>query len=57
MVNINLNPELDEFWDKVSFQLPLLGKIARNYIWLSISSRAVERGFSAYNEIVLNILL
>ncbi|CAG8777692.1 20800_t:CDS:1, partial [Rhizophagus irregularis] len=43
-VNINLNliefSELNEFWDKVSLQLPLLEKIARNYIWLPISSCA-----------------
>jgi hypothetical protein len=55
-VNINLNliefSELDEFWDKVTLQLPLLEKIARNYIWLPISSCAVERSFSAYNKIL-----
>ncbi|GBC06716.1 hypothetical protein RclHR1_00700015 [Rhizophagus clarus] len=55
-VNINLNliefSELNEFWDKVSLQLPLLEKIARNYIWLPISSCAVERSFSAYNKIL-----
>ncbi|GES86793.1 transcription factor E2F6 isoform X1 [Rhizophagus clarus] len=55
-VNINLNliefSELNEFWDKVSLQLPLLEKIVRNYIWLPISSCAVERSFSAYNKIL-----
>ncbi|GET66536.1 zinc finger BED domain-containing protein RICESLEEPER 2-like [Rhizophagus irregularis DAOM 181602=DAOM 197198] len=55
-VNINLNliefSELNEFWDKVSLQLPLLEKIAQNYIWLPISSCAVERSFSAYNKIL-----
>ncbi|PKY55643.1 hypothetical protein RhiirA4_475247 [Rhizophagus irregularis] len=40
--------ELNEFWDKVSLQLPLLEKIARNYIWLPISFCAVEKKFSAY---------
>ena len=40
------------FWDKVSLQLPLLEKIARNYIWLPISSCAVERRFSVYNKIL-----
>ena len=55
-VNINLNliefSELNEFWDKVSLQLPLLEKIARKYIWLPISSCTVERSFSAYNKIL-----
>ncbi|RHZ57261.1 hypothetical protein Glove_391g13 [Diversispora epigaea] len=55
-ININLNTveftDLNEFWDKVSLQLPFLEKIARNYIWLPISSCAVERSFSAYNKIL-----
>jgi hypothetical protein len=53
-VNINLNlidfTELNEFWDKVSLQLPLLEKIARSHIWLPVFSCAVERSFSAYNK-------
>jgi hypothetical protein len=40
------------FWDKVSLQLSLLEKIVRNYIWLPISSCAVERRFSVYNKIL-----
>ena len=55
-ININLNTiefaDLNEFWDKVSLQLPILEKIARNYIWLPISSCAVERSFSVYNKIL-----
>lgn len=43
---------LDEFWNKVSYQLPLLSEIAFDYIWLPISSCSVERSFSAYNKIL-----
>ena len=55
-ININLNTiefaNLNEFWNKVSLQFPILEKIAHNYIWLPISSYAVERSFSAYNKIL-----
>ena len=43
---------LDKFWDKISTSLPLLNKIALIYIWLPISSCAVERSFSVYNNVL-----
>ena len=40
---------LNEFWLNKSNQLPILSKIALEYIWLPISSCIVERSFSMYN--------
>ena len=38
----------------MAIRLPILSQIAFNYIWLPISSCAVERSFSLYNTILDN---
>lgn len=54
--NLDLNlieyENLNEFWQKITPQLPLLSEIAFDYIWLPISSCAVECSFSSYNNIL-----
>ncbi|KAF0362928.1 transcription factor e2f6 [Gigaspora margarita] len=45
---------LAEFWEKISEELPELSKIAQEYIWLLISSCAIEQSFSNYNNILAN---
>jgi hypothetical protein len=45
---------LDVYWNSLAIRLPILFQIAFNYIWLPISSCAVERSFSLYNTILDN---
>lgn len=45
---------LDVYWNNLAIRLPILSQIAFNYIWLPISSCAVERSFSLYNTILDN---
>lgn len=44
--------DLNEYWLGLIQQLPLLSKIALDYIWLPISSCSVERSFSMYNSLL-----
>ena len=44
--------DLNEYWLGMMQQLPLLSKIALDYIWLPISSCSVERSFSMYNSLL-----
>ena len=39
---------LQDFWDNMSGRLPLLNKIAVNYIWMPVTSVDVEQSFSEY---------
>ena len=43
---------LDEYWMNLGDKLPILSKIALDYIWLPVSSFSVERSFSIYNNIL-----
>jgi len=48
--NENLDEiNLDDYWKNLSVSLPILSNIALDYIWLPISSCAVEHSFSLYN--------
>ena len=44
--------ELDQYWLSKETQLPILYKIAFDYIWLPVSSCSVERSFSMYNSLL-----
>ncbi len=44
--------DLEEYWMNLRDKLPILSKIALEYIWLPISSCSVERSFSIYNNIL-----
>jgi hypothetical protein len=44
--------DLHNYWVNLSKRLPILANIAIDYIWLPISSCAVERSFSFYNTIL-----
>ena len=44
--------ELDQYWLDKAAELPILSKIALDYIWLPISSCTVERSFSMYNSLL-----
>ncbi|RHZ86998.1 hypothetical protein Glove_41g190 [Diversispora epigaea] len=44
--------ELDQYWLNKASQLPILYKIAFDYIWLPVSSCSVERSFSMYNSLL-----
>ena len=44
--------DLNVFWMGMQFNLPILSKIALDYIWLLISSCSVERSFSLYNNLL-----
>jgi len=46
--------ELDVYWNNLATRLPILSQIAFDYIWLPISSCAVERRFSLYNTFLDN---
>jgi hypothetical protein len=48
----NNENDLDKYWNDLSNRLPNLSKIALDYIWLPISSCAVERSFSLYNTLL-----
>ena len=51
--NENLDEiNLDDYWKNLSVSLPILSNIALDYIWLPISSCAVERSFSLYNSLL-----
>ena len=51
--NENLDEtNLDNYWKNLSVRLPILSNIALDYIWLPISSCAVERSFSLYNSLL-----
>ena len=51
--NENLNEtNLDDYWKSLSVHLLILSSITLNYIWLPISSCAVERSFSLYNTLL-----
>lgn len=56
--NLDLNAvdftNLHNFWEKMVTTLPLLSEIAFDYIWLPISSSAVECSFSVYNNLLSN---
>ena len=43
---------LEEYWMNLGDKLPILSKIALDYIWLPVSSCSVERSFSVYNNIL-----
>jgi len=43
---------LEEYWMDLEDKLPILSKVALDYIWLPISSCSVERSFSIYNNIL-----
>ncbi|CAG8778566.1 9349_t:CDS:1, partial [Rhizophagus irregularis] len=43
---------LEEYWMNLGDKLPILSKIALDYIWLPVSSCSVERSFSIYNNIL-----
>ena len=45
---------LDVYWNNLATRLPIISQIALNYIWLPISSCAVERSFSLYNTLLDN---
>ena len=44
--------ELDQYWLNMTAQLPIFSNIALDYIWLPVSSCAVERSFSMYNSLL-----
>jgi hypothetical protein len=44
--------DLEEYWMNLGDKLPIISKIALDYIWLPISSCSVERSFSIYNNIL-----
>ena len=44
--------DLEEYWMNLGDKLPILSKVALDYIWLPISSCSVERSFSIYNNIL-----
>jgi hypothetical protein len=44
--------ELNQYWLNKATQLPILSKIALEYIWLPVSSCSVERSFSMYNSLL-----
>jgi hypothetical protein len=44
--------DLEEYWMNLGDKLPILSKIALDYIWLPVSSCSVERSFSIYNNIL-----
>ncbi|PKY50584.1 hypothetical protein RhiirA4_467145 [Rhizophagus irregularis] len=46
------NPSNGDYWKSLSVRLPILSSIALNYIWLPISSYAVEHNFSLYNTLL-----
>ena len=46
--------KLDVYWNNLTTRLPILSQIAFDYIWLPISSCAVERSFSLYNTLLDN---
>ncbi|CAG8464964.1 6664_t:CDS:2 [Diversispora eburnea] len=50
--DINNENDLDKYWNDLSNRLLNLSKIALDYIWLPISSCAVERSFSLYNTLL-----
>ena len=51
--NENLDQtNLNDYWKNLSTRLPILSNIALDYIWLPISSCAVERSFSLYNSLL-----
>jgi len=51
--NENLDEtNLNDYWKNMSVRLPILSNIALDYIWLPISSCAVERSFSLYNTLL-----
>lgn len=53
--NENIDEDkLDVYWNNLGTHLPILSQIALNYIWLPISSCAVERSFSLYNTLLNN---
>ncbi|RHZ74175.1 hypothetical protein Glove_227g173 [Diversispora epigaea] len=51
--NIEEN-NLDKYWNNLATQLPILSKISLEFIWLPVSSCAVERSFSLYNTLLDN---
>ena len=44
--------DLEEYWMNLRDKLPILSKIALEYIWLPISSYSVEKSFLIYNNIL-----
>ena len=44
--------ELDVYWNNMATRLPIISQIALDYIWLPVSSCAVERSFSLYNTLL-----
>ena len=57
LTGLEFNENLDEtnlnnYWKDLSVRLPILSNIALDYIWLPISSCAVERSFSLYNSLL-----
>ena len=42
------------YWNNLAIRLPFLSQIALDYIWLPVSSCAVERSFSLYNTLLDN---
>ena len=50
--NIVENINLEKYWMNLGDKLPILSKIALDYIWLPVSSCSVERSFSIYNNIL-----
>ena len=51
--NENLDEtNLDNYWKNLSARLPIFSNIALDYIWLPISSCAVECSFSLYNSLL-----
>jgi len=49
--NLNEN-DLETYWNNMANHLPIISQIALDYIWLPISSCAVERSFSLYNTLL-----
>ncbi|CAG8706092.1 18043_t:CDS:2, partial [Rhizophagus irregularis] len=46
--------KLDVYWNNLTTHLLILSQIAFDYIWLPISSCAVEHSFSLYNTFLDN---
>lgn len=44
--------DLNLYWMRMQSNVPILSKIALDYIWLPISSCSVERSFSMYNNLL-----
>ncbi len=44
--------DLEKYWINLKDKLPILSKIALEYIWLSISNYSVKISFSIYNNIL-----